>query len=86
MINIDKVKLCIDYEITKDKYKENQKSEESLKYYQDFLAFINRKLYNRSFIEGAPEKVIEIERKKKRDTKEKIDNILETINKYQNEK
>ncbi|MBS6577723.1 valine--tRNA ligase [Parabacteroides goldsteinii] len=52
---------------------------EELKYQQGFLAFVQKKLSNESFVSKAPAKVIEMERKKQADAESKIKSIEESI-------
>ncbi len=51
---------------------ERKKLEEELKYMKGFLASVDKKLSNQGFVAGAPEKVVEMERKKKSDAEAKI--------------
>ncbi len=51
---------------------EIKKMEEELKYTKGFLISVGKKLNNERFVSNAPEKVIEIERKKQSDAEEKI--------------
>ncbi|MGD9992864.1 MAG: valine--tRNA ligase [Salinivirgaceae bacterium] len=55
------------------------KLEEELKYQQGFLKSVRGKLSNEKFVNGAPEKVVEIERKKQADAEAKIKAIEEQI-------
>lgn len=55
------------------------KLEEELKYQQGFLASVLKKLGNESFVNKAPAKVIEMERKKQADAESKIKSIEESI-------
>ena len=55
------------------------KLEEELKYQQGFLASVLKKLSNENFVNKAPEKVIEMERKKQADAESKIKSIEENI-------
>ena len=50
-----------------------------LAYYQGFLNNVMKKLSNEKFVNNAPEKVVELEKKKKSDAEEKIKNIQEQI-------
>ena len=52
---------------------------EELKYQQGFLASVQKKLSNESFVSKAPTKVIEMERKKQADAESKIKSIEESI-------
>ena len=52
---------------------------EELKYQQGFLASVAKKLSNESFVNKAPAKVIEMERKKQADAESKIKSIEESI-------
>ncbi len=64
-----------------DKEAELKKLEEELKYFQGFLKSVNAKLSNEKFVSNAPEKVIEIERKKQADAETKILILKEQIDK-----
>ena len=62
---------------------EVKKLEADLKYYQGFLATVEKKLSNERFVSSAPEKVVAMERKKQSDALEKIAAIkasLEALN------
>lgn len=58
---------------------ELKKLEEELKYQQGFLKSVMGKLSNEKFVNGAPEKVVEIERKKQADAEAKIKAIEEQM-------
>lgn len=58
---------------------ETKKLNEELKYLQGFAKSIEKKLANERFVKNAPEKVIELERKKQADTAQKIDLIIAQI-------
>ena len=51
---------------------ERKKMEEELKYQEGFLSSVEKKLSNERFVSNAPEKVVEIERKKAKDALTKI--------------
>lgn len=51
---------------------ERKKMEEELKYQEGFLIAVEKKLSNERFVSNAPEKVVEIERKKAKDAQTKI--------------
>lgn len=58
---------------------ELEKLEAELKYTKGFLNTVMKKLGNEKFVSGAPEKVVELERKKQADAEEKIRVINERI-------
>ncbi|WP_404812182.1 valine--tRNA ligase [Capnocytophaga canimorsus] len=58
---------------------EIKKLEEELKYTQGFLASVEKKLSNEKFVSSAPEKVVEMERKKQADALAKIETIQESL-------
>jgi valyl-tRNA synthetase len=55
-----------------DKEAELKKLNEELKYAEGFLASVMKKLSNEKFVNGAPEKVVAVERQKKADAESKI--------------
>lgn len=55
------------------------KLNEELKYQQGFLQSVLKKLSNESFVSKAPDKVLDIERKKQADAESKIKSIQESI-------
>ncbi len=59
-----------------DLEEEKAKTEEELNYLKGFLKSVEKKLSNEKFVNGAPEKVVEMERKKQQDALDKI-KILE---------
>ncbi|MBV6642918.1 MAG: valine--tRNA ligase [Cyclobacteriaceae bacterium] len=64
---------------TIDVESERKKLEEELKYTEGFLNSVNKKLSNQKFVEGAPAKVVEMERKKKEDAEAKIKAIKASL-------
>ncbi|MBN1597909.1 MAG: valine--tRNA ligase [Bacteroidales bacterium] len=58
---------------------EKKKLEDELKYHEGFLKSVMKKLGNESFIENAPAKVVELERKKQADAEEKIKTLKEQL-------
>ncbi|MFJ1322160.1 valine--tRNA ligase [Capnocytophaga canis] len=58
---------------------EIKKLEEELKYTQGFLASVEKKLSNEKFVSSAPEKVVEMERKKLSDALAKIETIQQSL-------
>ncbi len=65
----------IPLEGTVDLEEEKRKMEEELAYTQGFLNKIEKKLSNEKFVNGAPEKVVNMERKKKADAEAKIETL-----------
>jgi valyl-tRNA synthetase len=55
------------------------KLKEDLKYQQGFLKSVEKKLSNERFVNNAPAKVVDVEKKKKTDTVEKIEKIEEML-------
>ena len=68
--------ICLPLSENLDLEEEKKKTKEELKYLKGFLISVEKKLSNEKFVSGAPEKVVETERKKQKDTLEKI-SILE---------
>ena len=62
-----------------DKEEELKKLEADLKYYEGFLATVEKKLSNERFVANAPEKVVALERKKQSDANEKLAAIRAAI-------
>ena len=58
---------------------EIKKIEADLKYYEGFLASVMKKLSNDKFVNNAPAKVIEMERKKQADAEAKIATLRESL-------
>ena len=59
--------------------KEREALMKELDYTKGFLSSINKKLENEKFLNGAPQQVLEIERKKKLDAETKIKSLEETL-------
>lgn len=55
-----------------DLEEEKKKTEEELSYLKGFLISVQKKLSNEKFVSGAPANVVDVERKKQKDTEEKI--------------
>ncbi|MFO7573907.1 MAG: valine--tRNA ligase [Bacteroidales bacterium] len=51
---------------------EKERLSKEIAYYQGFLDSVNKKLSNNSFVSNAPEKVVEIEKKKKADSESRL--------------
>lgn len=62
-----------------DEESERMKLEAELNYYRGFLETVMKKLNNEQFVKNAPEKVIELERKKKSDAEIKIRSLEESL-------
>ena len=73
------VKMSVPAEGLVDTAKEREKLEADLKYQEEFLAIVRRKLSNEKFVNGAPEKVVAAERKKEADAISKIESIKASI-------
>ncbi len=58
---------------------EIKKIEEELKYTKGFLISVQKKLSNERFVNNAPEKVIEMERKKQADAEAKIETLEKSL-------
>jgi valyl-tRNA synthetase len=73
----------VEYYIPLDKQQdvtgELLKNKEELEYTKGFLESILKKLENERFVQNAPAKVLELERKKKADTEAKIKSLEERI-------
>ncbi|MFW6100392.1 MAG: valine--tRNA ligase [Bacteroidota bacterium] len=63
-----------------DTDEEIKKLEEDLEYTRGFLQSVMKKLNNEKFVQNAPEKVVDMERKKKTDAEQKIRTLEERIN------
>ncbi|MCI2082324.1 MAG: valine--tRNA ligase [Bacteroidales bacterium] len=60
---------------------EIRKAEVEIRHYESFLSGVNAKLSNEQFIAHAPEQVVELERKKKSDAMQKIENLHSIVEK-----
>ncbi|MDY3547566.1 valine--tRNA ligase [Riemerella anatipestifer] len=69
---VGSTELSIPLSETLDLEEEKKKTEEELSYLKGFLASVEKKLSNEKFVSGAPEKVVEMERKKQKDAQYKI--------------
>ncbi|MBR5783867.1 MAG: hypothetical protein IKY43_01705, partial [Bacteroidales bacterium] len=58
---------------------ELKKLEDELAYTQGFLQSVMKKLSNERFVNGAPEKVVAVERQKQADAEQKIKSLEEQI-------
>jgi valyl-tRNA synthetase len=72
-------KIRFDTEMTIDSSRRREELLKELKYLQDFLASVNTKLSNERFTQNAKPEVVELERKKKADTEDKIRAVQESL-------
>jgi valyl-tRNA synthetase len=63
-----------------DPEEERKKLTQELEYAKGFLKSVEKKLSNERFVSNAPEKVIELERKKAADAQEKISLLEKSLN------
>ena len=63
-----------------DDSKRKEELEKELVYYKEFLDSLNKKLSNERFVQNAKPEVVDLEKKKRKDTEEKIAAILLTLN------
>ena len=76
---IEKFEFFIPLEEGFDKDKEINKLKKELDYQRSFLKSVEIKLKNENFIKNAPENIIEKEKQKINDSKQKIDSIIKSI-------
>jgi len=81
VLNVGTNEFFIPLDIKIDFEKELIKINEEIKYLEKFRLSINKKLSNPSFVENAPNKIIEFERKKLSDTEQKIKNLKSRLKK-----
>lgn len=62
---------------------EKEKAQTELEHLEKFLASIEKKLSNENFVAHAPQKVVDLERKKQSDTISKINTLRETLKNLQ---
>lgn len=62
---------------------EKEKTQAELEHLEKFLASIEKKLSNENFVAHAPQKVVDLERKKQSDTISKINTLRETLKNLQ---
>jgi valyl-tRNA synthetase len=65
---------------------EIRKAEAELEHQKNFLSSVRKKLSNESFVAHAPEKVVELERKKEADSLSKIESLENAIKLLKNNK
>ena len=76
---INKFEFFIPLEEGFDKDKEINKLTKELDYYRSFLKSVEIKLKNENFVKNAPKNIIEIEKQKIKDSKQKIESIIKSI-------
>ena len=77
---IKKFEFFIPLEEGFDKDKEINKLTKELDYYRSFLKSVEIKLKNENFVKNAPKNIIEKEKQKIKDSKQKIESIIKSIN------
>jgi valyl-tRNA synthetase len=78
---VDKLEFAIPFTQTIDTEAEKAKIVEDIAYLEGFLKSVNAKLSNEKFVNGAPQKVVDMEKKKQSDTLEKISILKESLKK-----
>lgn len=78
---VDTIEFFIPIKGGTNKEELKEKLEKELTYLEGFLKSVNAKLSNERFVNGAPEKVIQIEIKKKNDSEAKIEAIKNQLSK-----
>lgn len=78
---VGKLEFAIPFTQTIDTEAEKAKILEDIAYLEGFLKSVNAKLSNEKFVNGAPQKVVEMERKKQSDTLEKLNILKESLKK-----
>ncbi len=77
MVNTTEFLIPLNGQVDPEKERENLLKE--LAYQQGFLDAINKKLSNEKFVASAPEKVVEVERKKKADAEARIEALRKSL-------
>jgi valyl-tRNA synthetase len=62
-----------------NKEEEIKKINEEIKYFEGFKASVEKKLSNESFVNKAPQKVVDIEKKKLSDAEQKLNTLREQL-------
>lgn len=78
---VGKLEFAIPFTQTIDTEAEKAKILEDIAYLEGFLKSVNAKLSNEKFVNGAPQKIVEMERKKQSDTLEKLTILKESLKK-----
>ena len=79
---VDKNRYYIPLTFHIDPLVETKRIKDEINYLNGFLKSVDRKLSNSNFINNAPEKVIDIEEKKKKDTLIKLDSLKQQLNSF----
>jgi valyl-tRNA synthetase len=77
LIGTDKLHIILEKEI--DVAEERDRIEKEIAYYEGFLKGVNTKLSNEKFVNNAPEKVVELEKKKLEDGNSKLKSLQEAL-------
>lgn len=77
---VDKTEFSIPFGDVVDPEEQSEKIKEELEYTRGFLKSVQKKLSNEGFVKGAPDKVVEMEKKKEADAKAKIAILEEQLN------
>jgi valyl-tRNA synthetase len=77
LIGTDKLHLVLEKEI--DIAEERERIEKEIAYYKGFLKGVNAKLSNEKFVNNAPEKVVDLEKKKLEDGNSKLKSLREAL-------
>jgi valyl-tRNA synthetase len=76
---VDTTEFFVPLEIKIDVEKEREAILKDLEYQRGFMNSVDKKLSNEKFVSSAPQKVIEMERKKKADAEAKIKSLEESL-------
>jgi valyl-tRNA synthetase len=68
--------LCLAIEKTEDSKEDTLKQ---IEYLEGFLKSVEKKLSNKSFVDNAPESVVDIEKKKRDDAVIKLENLKKSL-------
>ena len=68
--------MCLAIEKTEDSKEDTIKQ---IKYLEGFLKSVEKKLSNKSFVDNAPESVVDIEKKKRDDALVKLENLKKSL-------
>ena len=77
LLDTNKYYLVLPLKINKEE--EKMRLQKDLDYQMSFLKSVEKKLSNENFLKNAPDKVLQLERKKQQDAKTKIDSLTDQI-------